>query len=98
MKKLKIGVNNAPDALSRGELKNIVGGYFGSGSDDGSGSDSKCYNGDACSIVYTDSQGNSTSFPGECRENTSGFFCDLGSGSEVDISSNNGVSRCTRTK
>lgn len=96
MKKLKLKLQDIEGAeiLSRDQLKTVMG-----GSDEGGAV--KCSTG-PCTLTIQGSDGSYVTRNGTCQGDTAlggtyyaRCFCDVGLGSDVKISSNGGISRCT---
>ncbi|MCS3556080.1 MULTISPECIES: hypothetical protein [unclassified Sphingobacterium] len=91
MKKLRLGVKDAKGVLSREELRQIFGGSTGSGGvNDGTCSTS------SCELVIQNKAGVWLTYYGSCSGGTGNCFCDIGQPVDIPVSSNGGVSRCTR--
>ncbi|WP_278352375.1 hypothetical protein [Chryseobacterium gleum] len=89
MKRINYGINNVLRSLSRKQLKDITGG-------DGPGTKPECYDTQPCMLVYTDQYNISTTFQGRCDTGASGCYCRFDKPVPLPLTSNGGVSRCTK--
>lgn len=90
MKKINFGIGNMLKALTIEQQKRITGG-------DGPGTKPECHDTEPCMLVYIDKYNVSTTYQGRCATGAMGCNCRLENMGTPPLTSNGGLSRCTKT-